>query len=290
MHDLEKYLQQLPETADKTIFVNWEMDATRKSSLIRKLRNANKKRRSGRRLAVIVAAVLIAATITAAVPAARAGMQQVLAEAVRWVSARTNIPIYIPEGWPDDQERREGTHVNEPTVNYYFEVTATKDGYNINVYNVKEPIPINQANQLRIPLSESQYVGSISGYLRQNAESAPTWDKTKFETIELGNNVTAYNFEKVEIYWEKDDWRYWVVGHDAIDYARKLADAIKDSEPLPKAENGWVKVIIGNAVTVNLVWNQEDYQYKLTYRGGDMAEALEIARDATLWIDKNNSI
>lgn len=288
MRDLEQLLQQLPEAADNILFAGWEMDERRVKTVLAELKRRSRK--PCRRLHPLAAAVMVAAmalALTASIHVARAALQQVLVEAARWVQARTGIPIYLPQGWPSPNKE---TGTGGPTVNYYFEASSSGDGYNINVYTVEKPVPVNQAGQLKVPLSESQYVGSISGRLRKNAPAPPAWDQAKAEKaalLELPGGVTAYNLDQVEVFWEKDGWRYWLVGHGVPAYAQELAAVGGSTGAVPGTEGGWVRIVAGNAVTVYVAWNLGDYQYELVYRGGDIARALDIARSATLWIETN---
>lgn len=288
MRDLGQLPQQLPEAADNTLFTGREMDERRVKPMLAELERRSRK--PSRRLHPLAAAVMVAAlalALTASISVARAAVQQVLAEAARWVQARTGIPIYLPQGWPSHSKE---TGTGGPTINYYFEAFSSADGYSINIYTVEEPVPINQAGRLKVPLSESQYVGSISGRLRKNAPAPPAWNQTEAEKaarLELPGGVTAYNLDQVEVFWEKDGWRYWLVGHGAPDYAQELAAAVGSTGPVPGAEGGWVRIVIGNHVTTYVAWNLGDYQYELAYRGEDIARALDIARSATLWVEAN---
>ncbi|MGB9661454.1 MAG: hypothetical protein ACPL5F_05470 [Moorellaceae bacterium] len=289
MRNLEQLLQQLPEAADNTLFAGWEMDERHVKTILARLERSNRKP-SRQLYPLLAAAVMLAAlalVLTASIPVARAALQQVLAEAALWVKARTGIPIYLPQGWPLPNKE---TGTGGPTINYYFEVFSNMEGYNINIYTVEEPVPLNQVAQLKTPLSESQYVGSISGKLRKNAPALPVWDQAKSKKatrLELPGGVIAYNLDQVEVFWEKGGWRYWVLGHDAPDYAEKLAAAVGGTGQVPKAEGGCVRIVAGNAVTVYVAWNLGEYQYELVYRGEDIARALDIAYSATQWIETN---
>ncbi|MGI9860469.1 hypothetical protein SDD30_03660 [Moorella naiadis] len=288
MSDPDKLLTGLREAAGTTIFNGWQIDENKKRAIMAGVTVRSQKEGLRRRLiAGAAAAIVLVAALTFSLPQARAGLQQVLAQAALWVKNNTSLPIYLPAGWPPADKSDQDQVTPEPTLNYYFETTATKNGYNINIYALNKPVPINQANKLQVPLSESQYVGSISGYRRAESKlQEPVWDQSKLtraRELDLGHGITAYDLDQVEVFWEKDGWRYWVVGPDAKAYAQKIVAATAGAEPIPRASGGWVKVVAGNHTTTYVGWNQGDYQYELTYRGADIARALDVARSATLW-------
>ncbi len=65
---------------------------------------------------------------------------------------------------------------------------------------------------------------------------------------------------------------------------QKIVAVTGGAEPVSRAQGGWVKVVVGNHY---IVWNQGNYQYELTYRGTDIARAIDIARNATLWLENH---
>lgn len=282
-NDLEGILGQLPAAADSTVFAGWQLDEKRKQAILTMLSAKNPGRHY--RFRPVVATIVIFLTVgalTLSIPIARAALKQGFAEAVHWIATTTRIPVYLPQTWLQD---------TKPTINYYFEAASTTESYSINVYTIDEPVSVNQADQRQIPLSESQYVGSISGHLRKELDPVPPWSLFQLKEavqFQVKEGVAGKNLGEVEVVWDEGNWRYWVIGHKAPEYARKLIADINTANPLPEADEGWVKIIIGNHVTTYVTWNVGDYQYEFSCRGNDLAQAVEIARDATRWIKEND--
>lgn len=211
-------------------------------------------------------AALLLLTISVS-PNFQAQAKETISNSLLWIKAATNLPI--PEKWlPSEKEL---TH-------YYYEVTTTENGYSINLYWSEDFISLKEAQKLPIPLSASQYVGSIAAEKVENPtlEQLPALKENKEVILDSG---TIAKGDAVGLRWTNKNWTYDIVGHNAIKYANEI-DKMEKNHAFKEFEKGQIRVIIGNNVTTHISWIENNgYKYELQVEG-DVTEAVSMFEEA----------
>lgn len=266
-------------------------------------------------LVALFGAILTLFLIATFHPGVKAEIQHVMDGASSLVRFNSAIPIRAPRNWPDNNAKTAASQIRTPvsltdrvgktstspatlptaTNNYYFESSATPDGYDINIYTVSKPSTFNQTSGVKVPLNDNQLVGSLSAHLRTNNDDfEPAGQFTSAQSViestrlPLGYGIIASNFGNVEVAWSQDGWHYSAQGEGAADYATKLVALLGGTTPINQSGSGDFRIINKKGVTIYIQWNLYQYQYEFVYRGDDMKQALDAARNATQWIIHND--
>jgi hypothetical protein len=174
---------------------------------------------------------------------------------LKWLKNTTDIQVYLPNDWePIIQKKNQ---------NYYLEASGSEENYNIDVYRTKIPVKFNDKNDLlekNGPVSESDYVGSVSGEAENNT-------KISFEIpddsnrLELIKGITAYEKDDgISVWWSQHNWDIAYMGGSCISTLKNFATSLSKAD-ITIADTGNISIVGGNKMTFYYNWEKDGRYY-----------------------------
>lgn len=222
---------------------------------------------------IIVSPSLITEIITPTKKSAQLSIDNIdfNTDLINWLKETTKIPIYLPSLW--------NPIISQPsTQKYYYEVLGSDDKYNINVYKTKKAVKFNDNNDLldkNGPVSESDFVGSISGKNSNTSKSSIDIPKDA-KSFKLINGITAYEKDdRTSVWWEQNGWNFEYVGTSDIKTLKAIALAWSDFD-IHVYKTGKVKIVGGNRLTFDYSWQKDSYLYSFSTHETDYDGVFKI--------------
>lgn len=154
----------------------------------------------------------------------------------------SKISVFLPSRWPTATRK-------ESHSNFYLMTHIDPNAYDIEIYRSDQPVKMNdEASYLdtnRRPLSESDYIGGVSG--EKSADESNNW-KTDNPT---GNN---------DIFLTEQGWEFSYIGPGNDNITDQVRDALKHNA-IQIAKKGQVKIVEGNRTTITASWQKEGCLY-----------------------------
>jgi hypothetical protein len=204
-----------------------------------------------------------------------------------WLKKNTKIPANLPVVWQPviNGGTQAGTDKQYPY--YYFELSGDEDSYGINVYRSEEKVGLNDQNGYiknnGHPISESNYIGSISGEKITDKTSSLSVDVPQDAArFELVSGLTAYEKDnRTSVWWKDNGWNFEFSGSSAgIDTLKELVADWQKAD-IQVSQTGKVKIVEGNRFTFYCMWDKDGYRYEFTTRSTDFNEIINTLNSFT---------